>query len=369
MRIVDKHLFREYLGPFACCLAAFCMLYVVQDLFDRMAKILEADVGAGRVLAFYVDYLLSFNGGMSGLVAILPASLLLGAVYALTQLSRHNELTAMQASGLSFARLMRPFIAVGLIASVAGLAAQELAAPACTRRMEAFDMELSGRRPAELSKDFAYFNVTAGRRWLIRSFDPQVPHRLQGVRVTEERPDGTVRRQVEADSAEWLDGTWWLRNVTVRTFDENGDPAAAPVEKRGRPIEMRELTDTPASFAREVHGWESYSAREMRAHIRARPFLSARERARLLTDFHSRLAFPWTCLIVTLLAVPAAARGNRQNMIVRVAFCIGLFFCFYALMHIGIFLGKRDAIWPWLAAWLPNIVFAGLGIRLMAGAR
>jgi lipopolysaccharide export LptBFGC system permease protein LptF len=40
---------------------------------------------------------------------------------------------------------------------------------------------------------------------------------------------------------------------------------------------------------------------------------------------------------------------------------ISLFFAFYAVSQVGIFIGKRDIVWPWVGAWLPNIVFLASG--------
>lgn len=365
MKIVDKYLLREYLANLSYCLATFCMLFVVFDLFDRIAKILDAGMSLPRVLAFYMNFLLGFNGNVSVFVAILPASLLLAAMYTLSRFSRSNELIAMLAGGIGTLQIMRPFLAVGLTASLIALAAQELAAPAATRRILEVDNHLSGRPPAATIEDFAYVNKPAGRRWFVRTVDAQTHATLRHLRITEENEAGVIRRVIRATRADWLDRTWWLTNLEIQSYTESGEPLGPPAVVPDRPVEMRHLTETPADFARDTRPWETLSARDMLSYIRHRPALSSQNLARYMTDFHSRLAFPWTCLIVTLLAVPAGALVVRQNLMMRAMLSLAFFFSFFALMHIGIFLGKREVLSPWLAAWLPNAAFGTIGIRLL----
>ena len=66
---------------------------------------------------------------------------------------------------------------------------------------------------------------------------------------------------------------------------------------------------------------------------------------------------PWACIIVTLFGIPAGAKGGRQSALTGIFLALGFFFGFYLLMHIGIFVGKRDTGAPWFWAWLPNVVF------------
>jgi lipopolysaccharide export LptBFGC system permease protein LptF len=97
-------------------------------------------------------------------------------------------------------------------------------------------------------------------------------------------------------------------------------------------------------------------------YLRRRPQLARRDVAHRLVDLHVRLAMPWACLIVTIFGIPAGSRYSRQSALSGVFLAIGFFMAFYALVQFAILLGKWQVLEPWLAAWLPNLVF------LLAGA-
>jgi lipopolysaccharide export LptBFGC system permease protein LptF len=73
------------------------------------------------------------------------------------------------------------------------------------------------------------------------------------------------------------------------------------------------------------------------------------------------MAMPWSCMVLILLSLPATAGGVRRPALRSVGFGLSALFGFYFIVHAGMFLGKSQVFWPWLAGWLPNIVFLGVG--------
>src|ERR1039457_188205 len=142
MKIVDKYLLRQYLVPFGYCFATFSLMYIVFDLFDRLGDLMQAKVGIAQIALFYFHYLLTINGNSSFIVLVLPISLLLGALYSLSQLTRHNEFTAMRASGMSLSRLMRPFLLFSLACSLVSAVIQETVAPQSSRWTQQFAKQM-----------------------------------------------------------------------------------------------------------------------------------------------------------------------------------------------------------------------------------
>ena len=99
------------------------------------------------------------------------------------------------------------------------------------------------------------------------------------------------------------------------------------------------------------------------------PDLRPRDRALLDTKLHARLATPWTCLVVVLIAIPFGARSGRRNVFIGVA--SGIFICFgyFVLQQVGTALGIGGFVLPLLAGWLPNGLFGAAGLWLIARVR
>ena len=89
----------------------------------------------------------------------------------------------------------------------------------------------------------------------------------------------------------------------------------------------------------------------------------------LMTQFHGRVAQPWTCMVVVLMALPFGVVTGRRNVFVGVAGSVGICFFYFVLLRWGLALGTAGQIPPVLAAWLPNIVFGCTGLGLLLKIR
>jgi lipopolysaccharide export system permease protein len=363
MKIIDRYLLKNYLMMVAYCMGAFGMIYIILELFSSLGNFIEADVPFHLIIRYYFGLL------MPALEYISPASLFLGALYTLWHFSRNNELIAMRACGISFTRIMAPFLGVGLAFSIGNLAVKETIAPSAYAWAKDFSRKVTNRPEQGVKTDVAFYNPAFQRSWLIRKINLAQPNRIDGVKITQERGDGTRSHEIIASRAEWMDGAWWLFDVQIRQYTASDAPLApAPASTIPTNVNMREFREfkeRPADFMAELRPWDFLSAHEMRRYIKTHPHLTRENRAQKTFDFHHRLALAWSCLVVTLFALPVGAQSGRHNALIGLVKAVAIFFAFYGLDQIGMFLGKRMLIWPWLGAWLSNIIFTGNGIKMV----
>ena len=168
---------------------------------------------------------------------------------------------------------------------------------------------------------------------------------------------------------------WVFFDVELYTYPPNVDfDRAASRPLRTNQVVLRELTETPEDIqlqlkfqrmnAVEAAKRTQLSLSEIQ-YLREHLELNRRDRALLETQFHARLAQPWTCLVVALVALPFGASTNsRRNVLVGVASSIFIVFVYFVLLRIGLALGTGGYIPPWVAAWLPNAFFASMGLWL-----
>ena len=367
MKLIDKYLLREYVVPLVYCLCGFCMLYVVSGLFDKMGDFIKAGVSLGATLRFYSQFVIAYadQSNVSFLVIILPVSLLCGALYSLSKLTRQNELTALCASGVSLFRLMAPFVGVGLACSVLSVGIQELVAPGVSRKVDAFRKSLSqdGAQPAILSNCKLY-NSSTMTRWQVDRFNPADPAQLRGVEIKKERSDTSYVSKITADRAEWREGGWWFYGMKVQKYLPDGLPDGPPRESARDPETVSGLIETPEDL---VFAFDSVSAERYFSSLAVLRWLArssrqnTKEMSRQSVDAHTRLAMPWVCVIAVLLAIPAGVRGGRQGVAAGIILAVVMFICFYLTKETAVFLGKKQIIWPWLSAWFANMVFFLIG--------
>ncbi len=371
MRLLDRYLLRELFLPLLYCLAGFLIFWVSFDLFSDLGEFQKAQMTAGEIAQYYLIRTPEL------MVTVLPVALLLALLYALTHHGRHNELIAMRAAGISLGRISVPYLIVGLAASFLLLYLNENLVSDSAAKAEA--LKTRHLAAAEQNSDWVqrinFRNARENRIWNIGALN-RVTYELVEPHVEWILPDGT-RKQLIAKRGGWTNDQWIFVEAEIFTYE----PGLDFEKKDSRPMRtnvmaMPEFHDTPAEIqlqlkfqrmnAIEAAKRTQLTLGEIR-YLRDHVELNRRDRALLETQFHARLAQPWTCLVVALVALPFGARANsRRNTMVGVASSIFIVFIYFVLLRVGLALGTGGYIPPWLAAWLPNFLFGGMGLFLTA---
>jgi lipopolysaccharide export system permease protein len=358
MKLIDRYLLKNFLVPLGYCLTAFILIYMVFDLFDNLSNFIKAGTPLPSVLKFYALLIPSV------LVFIVPISLLLSALYSLSQLTKNNELTAMRASGISLYRLVTPFIGVGIAASLLVAVVNEVLAPWSAYWSYQFIESLDSQNEVNIYKarNLAYKNESYRRIWLIGTFDTRT-FTMENVEMIQQREDDSDDYKIQAPKAQWLDGRWWLSNPVIQRYDKRGHPMGPPKVETN--LELTECSETPEDFLNEIKDPAYLSSRAIIEYLRTHQQLSDSTIARIKVDLHYRQAMPWTCLVVVLLGIPFGSQTGRKGALLGIILALSLFFSYYILINVGMVFGKKQMLEPWLSVWLPNMVFFIIGSVLV----
>ncbi len=348
MKILPKYLLKSLLFPLFYCLLGFTLLFIINDLFDNFSDFLDSGIQPLEILYYYTLILPPVA------VHITPVCLLLAILYSLSRLTRHSEITAMRAGGVSIYRIVAPFIGIGILATLFVGVINETLAPDAAYRAEQF---LEYQRQGRIEEIYYASNIAlkrSGRDWFIEKLDTR-DQSMYNVKLTQQNADGSAAVKIQAEKALWLDGRWWFMDLTIQRYHENGyinGPPEMILQK-----EMRELTETPQNFMSEIKDTCYLSSFEMIDYLEAKRTLSENTRARLKVDLHSRLAAPLVCLIVTVIGIPIGAHTGRQGALAGIMLALALFFGFYILQLTSQSFGKQEYIVAWLGGWLPVMLF------------
>lgn len=371
MRLLDRYLLRELLVPLGYCLSGFLLLWISSDLIGDLGSLQEKKLHAGDIAMYYLVKTPEF------VVLILPIALLLALLYTLTNHARHNEITAIRAAGVSLWRLCVPYLVVGLIASVVLFTLNELWVP---QSVDAADQILARRLPAKntLSRDkllkWGFTNSRAGRVWQMAMYDARTGE-MVSPKVFSKQPDGSYVL-LSAERGVRTNGTWTFYRATEYKYPAQTN--ALPVLLRETNVLARpEFSETLEEIQSEIKissGNTLIKAKRADIPIVAivnylRLHPQPAQAAALYTKLHGRLAAPWTCLVVVLIAVPFGAASGRRNVFVSVASSILICFSFFVLQQFCLALGAGGHMPAWLAGWFPNLAFGTSGLWLTARVR
>jgi lipopolysaccharide export system permease protein len=372
MRLLDRYLLRELLVPLCYCLGGFMLLWVASDMITELSGLQEKKLHAGDIAQYYLVKMPEF------LVLVLPIALLLALLYSLTNHARHNEITAIRAAGVSLWRLAVPYFGVGLLASLIVFVLNEYWVPDSADRAEQIrnSRTASAAEPAIQNKvvNQGISNTRDGRDWVIGVYDLRTGEMTRPV-VVSRLADGS-HLELRASRAVRVKGTWTFYDVLE--YKRPVQPDALPILLVKTNVLVKpEFTETPDQIRSEIQLSSGSSLLRARkadipiaviiSYLRLHPYPS--QAAALYTKLAGRLATPWTCLVVVLIAMPFGAASGRRNVYVGVASSILICFAYFVLQQVCLAAGAGGKMPPWLAGWLPNLAFGVTGLWMTARVR
>jgi lipopolysaccharide export system permease protein len=374
MRLLDRYLLRELLIPLCYCFGGFLIFWVAGDVFNQLSALKSKHLLPQDVAEYYLVKTPEF------LVLVMPIALLLALLYGLANHARHNELTAIRTAGVSLWRVCVPYFVVGLCFGIVSFAASEFWVPHSSELAEQIlerrQQTTTGAGDKDVQTNAQFKNGRDDRIWVIDAYNFRT-HRMIRPKVTSILPDGSSRWLI-AERGERVGEVWTFYDVEQFEF-RPGEGAASKLTVKTNVLAMPSFTETPDRINRELRMNQRLSQRSTRAteisiaeildYLKShRDDLTPRDRWWLQTQLQERIAAPWTCLVVVMIAIPYAAASGRRNVFAGAASGIVICFAYFVLLRLGLALGSGGWLPAWVAAWLPNVSFALVGLWMLRRA-
>jgi lipopolysaccharide export system permease protein len=195
---------------------------------------------------------------------LLPAALLFATLYVLWHLTNSNELMAIRTSGISFYRMMEPFILTGLGFSLLLMTLRLNVIPnglQWKEMLKSNDFLVEQQKPKD---NVTYYNIIDKRIWEMRQYMPKSQTNsttIYNLQLTQERENAAREWVMNADKAQFLDGEWWFFDVKdIIYYDEKDNP----VENQSNLFSADEshlmrvslLNETPFDINLEQKNWD-----------------------------------------------------------------------------------------------------------------
>lgn len=360
MRLLDKYVLKNFLIPFLLCFFGFLAIWLVFDLADNASDFIEGKVGFGFIVQFYATQIPQF------VMISLPMGFLLALLYALSRMSRANEIVAMLTAGESLVRLLMPLMLFGLLLTgISAFLNYEMAPHAESSRKLLMKSIGKKREKDHFVFSHPFRNRSDHRMWYIERMPKPIKERsrLEGVHIIQQQADGVITRKWYAREARYTPGTkvWVLTKGKTVEFNEDGDIIS---ETPWKALEIPNWRETPWRIASSNLDSDDLSVPELRDYLYHNSDFPDDKLAPYRTQLHYRWALPWTCFIVVFLA-PLGIMYSRRGVWAGVAgavlfFAGNTFFSYFMLA-----LGKGARVSPFTAAWTSNIIFIVIGVYLL----
>lgn len=359
MQILDRYIFIRVLQPLLYCVLGFVSVWLVFDLSENAPSFIENKAPLSIVVEFYL------YRAPEIILMSLPVGLLLASLYALTQMSRRNEIISMLCAGRSIIRLLTPLFLLGLLLTGIATALNYAAAPHAGAVKKAILTDLRKNRDlnSKAVRGHLYRNREDRRFWHIWRLNPAI-ERLSWVQIIQEDPEGNLLRNYYAEKASYdhETHTWRLENGKVVDFTPEGDVQNLRYFEL---LKLRNFSETPWRISSSVLDANLLSVPELREYLANNAHFSPARLAPYRTQLAYRWALPWGTFIAILIAGPLGIVHSRRGLMGSITMAIGLFFLMVFSSSIFLALGKGHRLDPDVAAWAPVAIFGGIGILMI----
>ena len=357
-RVLHRYIIREYLNILSLSLCSLILIYVVVLFFQKMNFFVKYNASFSIILLY-----LLYQIPQVVFQWTLPYAVLLATLLTLGTLSRHSEITAMKAGGVSLYRLTSPLFFIVILISLCAFLGNEYLVPLSNQMTRHLVSVRLKKEPSSFFKNYKIWYRSDHHIFNIQLLDPK-QKAIKGFTVYEFDDRFRCLQRIDAKEAKWIDEKWKLYDGAVRDFDERGSIQTTPFEE----FEVS-LDETWASFQGVERQSVEMSYTELRNYVQ-KIESAGYDSTRYLVDLYAKLSYPFLNLIMILIGVPFALKTGRSG---GVALSIGLSimigFVYGVTFYIFLSFGKSGVLSPFLSSWIPTILFGLAGIFTLMNIR
>jgi len=354
MSILSRHIFSEFFRIFLMVLIGILAVYLCVDFLQKADNFIRYNATVAQI-ARYSLYSLP---GMA--TSTFPIAALIATLLSLGNLSRHNEIIAMRAGGVSIAAIITPVLLGGVIISALGFINNEYLMPT-------FTSPANFIKNVQIEKKQQPVVFQQRKLWLrgpdnsIANIDLVSPDQREmiGVNIYKLNPDYTVRERITAQSLLWENGAWRLKHS--RKFILGQDTVAS----QSADDEAFNIVRSPDDLKAIAKNSEEMNFRELWDYVK-RLKLSGYKATRYEVDLQGKLAFPLSSLLMVMIAAPLSLQKVRSGGTSKgIAFAVLIAFIYTGLVSVGTALGRSGTLPPLESAWLANVLFASASAYIL----
>lgn len=344
--ILDTYILKKFLASFFLSLALLMTIVVVFDLSENLSRFIanEApvkDIIVGR----YFNFIPIFANLFANLFTFISV------IWFTAKLSGQNEIISIYNGGVSFKRILVPYLTGALILCIGSFALANFYIPKANEELEAFRWKYMAKNKMISNYDLhvktaANTYVYIGRWQVQNNSGEDFTYEIVG-----EKSNKFKIRAAQAtyDESKQL---WHLQNYVLRRIDDAGHETVHYGTSLDTVFDFQHT-----EFSKSEKTAETMSFSELRTFIK-----EEKEKGSSLVIYyeiekHKRLAIPFGIIIMTLLGFSVGSRKTRRGVGVHIFIGLALSFIYIFFQQVTNTFAISGSLSPALASWLPNIIY------------
>jgi len=351
LKRLDSYIIGKFLGTFFFCISLIMAIVVVFDFNEKLDRFMNHDASTHEILIHYYLNFIPYFG-----VRFSPLFIFISVIYFTSKLASDTEIIAILASGVSFKRLLRPYMLAAGFLALMTFTLNSFWIPVANKTRLAFEDKFVKKITTDYTRHIQ-MEVEPGVIMYIDRFEKSSN---TGYDFFLEKYEGkTLISRLTANRIQ-EDSTyhWTLNEYLIRDFNGLKETIT-----KGPSLDTTIQVKPEEFFI--VKGWsEQLTTPELKAYLDRQAVRGVANIKEYSVEYNRRFSFPFSAFILTLIGVSLASRKVRGGMGLHLGLGILISFAYIMFDTVSGSFAEGGGISPGLAVWLPNILFAFVGLYL-----
>jgi len=327
------------------------LVVLVLDFTEKNDTYIRNDVPAAEILQYMLNYGLYLNNLLT------PITVFISVIFITSKMAERTEVIAILSSGVSFLRMLVPFIMSAVLIAVISFLLNGWVLPVATAGVSQFRVEYLDKQQ-DLNQQNIHIKVAPDLYAYIRRYFTSVN---SGHDFTLEHiKDGKLLSKFSAERIVWdtTKNVWNARDWRLRALNEMGETWTT-----GDAMDTT-LSITPADFDLPLNHHETLTLPELSKQIVILEERGADNISFYKIEKYVRFMSPFAAILLTFIGVIVSAKKTRGGSGFKIALGFMLAFVYIILFLLSRTFAEAGTAYPILAVWIPNIVFGLTGLVL-----
>ena len=349
---IDWYIIKRFLGAFLLALGLFTIIIVVFDLSEKIDEFMENNAPFSEVIFnYYVNWVPFLLNLFS------PVFVFISVIFFTSKMAQKSEIVAILASGVSYRRLLVPYVISAVFLAIVSFAMFAWIIPHADKTRVVFENKYI--------RDRSHYNayqiktqIAPGQIMSMGSFNFSDS---LGFKVSLEHLEGgELKSKLFADKLSWNDNTqkWKLTKWWSREFIDGME-----ILTKGATMDTM-IAFNPEDFFRKNDDVGMFNMRELDEMIAFEEMRGTGNSFFYTTERNKRYALPFAMIVLTVIGVSVAAKKTRGGIGLNLGVGLLISFTFLMVFQFFVAYGSSGSMHPLLAVWIPNIIFGAVAFVL-----
>ncbi len=356
LKIIDIYIIRKFLGTFFYAISLLILIVIIFDVSENIDSFIQKEAPL-RAIVF--DYYVNFIPYFINLFIYLFT--FISVIFFTSKLAGNTEIIAILSSGVSFKRLLYPYMISAVLLAVMSFYLGNFLIPKTNQERRVFKNNYMENLTKDKSKNL-HLQIAPNTFAFVESYNSKLQ---TGYKFSLEKFDGqemTYKLMADRIYLDTVNGNWKLKNFFIRTLDSTGQ----------RLIKGAEMDTSfslqPEDLYKIKEKFEEMDYFELNEFIVSEKQKGSKAYKKFEVEKYKRASGPVAIIILTIIGVALSSRKVRGGIGMHLGIGIGLTFSYILLMQVSTVFSTFGNLSPLVASWIPNAIFFIIAIYLLIKA-